>query len=62
MDVFTSKLDFEMKADEGNGLPRRGSDAHTDAKQFPDFFQKSKPQSFKHLCCVGQCKYSMNLY
>lgn len=37
MDVFISKLRFEMKADEASGLPRRGSDAHTDAKKFPGF-------------------------
>lgn len=38
MDVFISKLHFEIKADEVSGLPRRGSDAYTDAKKFSGFF------------------------
>ncbi len=62
LDVFISKLDFEIKADEAKcAAQERKWCTHTDAKQFPDFFQNSKPQSFKHLCCVGQWKYSVNL-
>lgn len=54
MDVFISKL--KMKADEANGLPRRGSDAHADVKQFPDFFQKVKTTVIQTFVLCGPVK------
>ncbi len=44
--MFISKLDFEMKADEANVLPRRGSDAHT--QMLNSFLISFKTQNHSH--------------
>ncbi len=62
LDVFISKLDFEMKADEAKcAAQERKWCTHTDAKQFPDFFQNSKPHS--NTCAVwasGSIQWTFN--